>query len=79
MGVVLTGLGADGSQGLLAVREAGGRTLAQDEASSLIFGMPQAAWKAGAVEKLVGIGDMAEAITAIVGAEGARATGSGRS
>jgi len=71
MGIVLSGLGSDGSEGLLALRQAGGRTLAQDEASSLIFGMPQAAWKAGAAEKLVAIGEMAEAITAIVGTEGA--------
>jgi len=67
LGIVMSGLGSDGSQGLLELRRAGGRTLAQDEATSLIFGMPQAAWECGAVERLVPLGEMAEAISTFVG------------
>jgi two-component system chemotaxis response regulator CheB len=67
LGVVLTGIGSDGSEGLLDLRRAGGRTLAQDAASSLIFGMPQAAWDCGAAEKLVSLDEMADAVAAIVG------------
>jgi two-component system chemotaxis response regulator CheB len=70
LGIVMTGIGTDGSQGLLELRRAGGRTLAQDEATSLIFGMPQAAWSCGAAERLVGLPDMADAMSAIVGGAG---------
>ncbi|MDQ7011015.1 MAG: chemotaxis response regulator protein-glutamate methylesterase [Mariprofundaceae bacterium] len=50
---LLTGMGADGARGLKAIREAGGRTFAQDETTSVVFGMPREAWKIGAAEKLV--------------------------
>jgi two-component system chemotaxis response regulator CheB len=66
VGIVLTGMGSDGSEGLLEVRRAGGRTLAQDEESSLIFGMPGAAWRNGAAERLLPLEDLAEAVTAMV-------------
>lgn len=50
VGVILTGMGHDGASGLLAMRQAGARTLGQDEATSLIYGMPKAAKLLGAVE-----------------------------
>ena len=51
VGVILTGMGRDGSQGLLAMREAGARTLGQDEATCVVYGMPRAAFELGAVER----------------------------
>lgn len=52
-GVILTGMGADGAQGLLAMRQAGAATVAQDEGTCVVFGMPKEAIKAGAVDKIV--------------------------
>jgi two-component system chemotaxis response regulator CheB len=52
-GVILTGMGADGAQGLLAMRQAGARTVAQDEASCVVFGMPKEAIRCGAAEQVV--------------------------
>jgi two-component system chemotaxis response regulator CheB len=51
VGAILTGMGRDGAEGLLAMRRTGARTLGQDEASSVVYGMPKAAFELGAVER----------------------------
>lgn len=50
IGVILTGMGGDGARGLLAMRNAGARTIGQDEASCIVYGMPKVAYELGAVE-----------------------------
>src|ERR1700682_732975 len=62
IGVVLTGMGNDGAGGATAIKAAGGIVLAQDEATSVIFGMPSEAIKTGAVDQLLGIDDIYGAI-----------------
>jgi two-component system chemotaxis response regulator CheB len=52
VGVMLTGMGADGADGMKAMRDAGARTVAQDEATCVVFGMPNEAYKRGGAEKL---------------------------
>ncbi len=61
-GFVLTGMGDDGAQGLLAMRQAGGATYAQDEQTSVVFGMPQAANACGASRSLLPLESIAPAI-----------------
>jgi two-component system chemotaxis response regulator CheB len=51
VGAILTGMGRDGAEGLLAMRKAGARTFGQDEASSVVYGMPKVAFEIGAVER----------------------------
>ena len=67
VGCLLTGMGKDGAAGLLAMRRAGGRTLAQDKATSTIFGMPQEAIRMGAAEKIVGLHEVAPTLVALAG------------
>jgi len=62
LGVLLTGMGADGADGLMAMRLAGAPTIAQDEESSVVFGMPKEAIRRGAVETVLPLSAMAEAI-----------------
>jgi len=62
VGVILTGMGKDGALGLLTMRKSGAVTLGQDEASSIVYGMPKAAMLAGAVEKQVSLSNMAREI-----------------
>jgi len=62
LGVILTGMGGDGAQGLLEMRNAGARTLGQDEASCVVYGMPKVALELGAVEKAVGLEVLAREI-----------------
>jgi len=62
VGVLLTGMGNDGAQGLLKMRQAGARTMAQDEATCVVFGMPREAIELGAAEKVLPLAAMANAI-----------------
>lgn len=62
VGVILTGMGRDGAQGLLTLRQSGARTLGQDESSCVVYGMPKAAFEIGAVEKQVGLARLGPAI-----------------
>lgn len=62
VGAILTGMGKDGAEGLLELRRAGGVTLGQDEESSLIYGMPRAAFERGAVMRQCSLTHMADAI-----------------
>jgi two-component system chemotaxis response regulator CheB len=57
--VVMTGMGKDGAAGALAIKRADGKTFAQDQASSVIFGMPKAAIDAGAIDTVVPLADLA--------------------
>jgi two-component system response regulator WspF len=61
-GILLTGMGRDGAAGLLAMRSAGQATIAQDEASSAVYGMPRAAAELGAAEKILPIDNIADAL-----------------
>jgi two-component system chemotaxis response regulator CheB len=55
-------MGADGAEGLLRIREAGGRTFAQDQATSIVWGMPGEAVKRGAAEEVLPLDRIAERI-----------------
>lgn len=59
VGAILTGMGADGAHGLLAMRQAGAHTVAQDEASCVVFGMPKEAIALGAAEEVTSLDTMA--------------------
>jgi two-component system chemotaxis response regulator CheB len=61
-GVILTGMGRDGAEGLKALKDMGAPTLAQDEATSAVFGMPKAAIDLGAVDRVLPIEDIARAL-----------------
>jgi two-component system chemotaxis response regulator CheB len=58
VGILLTGMGADGADGLLKMKTSGAKTIAQDEASCVVFGMPKEAIKRGAADKVVGLKDV---------------------
>jgi len=66
IGVILTGMGSDGADGLLEMRKAGARTFGQDEKSSVVYGMPKVAYERGAVEKQVHINNMVPQILNIL-------------
>jgi len=59
VGLVMTGMGKDGTEGLAAIKAAGGTTFAQDQHSSVIFGMPKVAIEAGVVDEVAALDDLA--------------------
>jgi two-component system chemotaxis response regulator CheB len=67
MGVIMTGMGDDGAAGLLEMRNAGARTLAQDEHTCVVYGMPREAVRRGAVEKVIPLGAIAPEILTFFG------------
>jgi len=69
VGVILTGMGRDGARGLLAIRDAGGRTLGQNEATSVVYGMPKAAFEIGAVERQLPLEKIGPAIRQLTNRE----------
>ena len=62
MAVVLTGIGRDGAEGLLRLRQRGWHTVSQDQESSVVWGMPQAAAKLGAAKRIIPLDHMADHI-----------------
>lgn len=66
VGVILTGMGADGAAGMLKMREAGARTIGQDEASCVVYGMPKEADRVGAVERVVPLERIAQEVIDIL-------------
>jgi len=62
VGVILTGMGDDGARGMLEMKQAGAFTIAQDEATSVVFGMPNEAIKRGAVDQVLPLGRIAAAV-----------------
>jgi two-component system chemotaxis response regulator CheB len=65
VGVIMTGMGKDGAEGMRAIKEAGGATVAQDEASSVIWGMPRASVELGVVDKVVPLDALADTVRLI--------------
>jgi len=67
VGVLLTGMGADGAHGLLRMKQAGARTIAQDEATSVVYGMPREAVRLGAADQVAPLSEIATAIRRCLG------------
>ena len=66
LGIILTGMGGDGAKGLLAMRQAGARTIGQDESTCVVYGMPKVAYDLGAVEYQEKLGDIADRTYAVL-------------
>ena len=67
IGIIMTGMGDDGAKGLLEMKEAGAKTIAQDEKSCVVFGMPREAIKLGAVDKILPLDKIASYMLSISG------------
>ena len=70
IGVILTGMGKDGAQGLLRMRKAGARTFGQDEGSCVVYGMPREAALIGAVDEVVSLSELSKRVLAALGKVG---------
>jgi two-component system chemotaxis response regulator CheB len=66
LGIIMTGMGDDGARGLKEMREAGAKTIAQDEATCVVYGMPREAVKLGAVESVMPLDEIAGAILSVM-------------
>jgi len=66
IGIILTGMGCDGAKGLLRMKHAGARTIAQDEKSCVVFGMPKEAIKIGAVDKVVSLQNIPHTVLSMI-------------
>jgi two-component system, chemotaxis family, protein-glutamate methylesterase/glutaminase len=62
LGIIMTGMGDDGARGLKEMRDAGSNTIAQAEATCVVFGMPKEAIRFGAVERVLPLDDLSQAI-----------------
>lgn len=67
---LLTGMGRDGASGLLRIRQAGGLTIAQDEATSVVYGMPREAVQLGAAERVLPLGEIGPALASLAASRG---------
>lgn len=70
VGIILTGMGRDGARGMAAIKTAGGTTIAQDEASSVIYGMNRVAVEQGVVDRVLALDAIAAAMTELAGRSG---------
>jgi len=66
LGIIMTGMGDDGARGLKEMRDAGAKTVGQDEATCVVYGMPKEAVKLGAVDRVMPLGDIAGAMLAVM-------------
>ena len=66
VGIVLTGMGGDGARGIVRIKRAGGATIAQDEATSLIFGMPKVAIDSGCVDRVLALHEIAHYVQRMI-------------
>lgn len=69
IGVILTGMGADGARGLLEMKDAGARTLAQDEGTCVVFGMPKVAIELGGAEEVLPLGSISGRVCELINGE----------
>ena len=67
VGVIMTGMGNDGVEGLRAIKQRGGYVIGQDEASCVVYGMPRAAAQAGLVDRVVALADISRVLCELTG------------
>ena len=67
IGIILTGMGYDGAKGLLEMKKYGAKTIGQDEATSVVYGMPKVAYNIGAVDKQVPLDRISNTLFSMLG------------